>query len=89
MQTPEKEGILASQPEMDPALLRAYQATIAERRRWEASVQQVVQALIGGSDAVTLDAIPTAAEIRAQMRQHVPHTVRLSEQIIREREEGL
>lgn len=85
----EQQDLLTSQPGLDPALLRAYQATIGERRRWEASVQQAVQALMGVSEQVALDALPTAAEIRAQMREHVPYTERLSEQIVRDREEGL
>ncbi len=86
MQTLEQENTQLSQLWMDPMFLRAYAATVSERRRWEASVQQAVRVLLGLSDNATLDAIPSASEIRDQMRVHLPYTTSLSEQIIRERE---
>jgi hypothetical protein len=71
--------------------LRAYEATVVERRRWEASVQQAVRVLLGMSNDLPVDstAIPSAAEIRTQMRGYLPYEMRLSEQVIRDREERL
>lgn len=62
-------------------------ATVSERLRWEASVQQALRALVGVHDNASRDAIPSASEIRDQMRGYLPYTTSLSEQVIREREE--
>lgn len=89
MQTLEQKNIQLSQFWADPMFLRAYAATISERRRWAASLQQAVRALLGVNDDATLAAIPSASEIRAQMRGYLPYTTSLAEQVVREREERL
>ena len=86
MPTLEQENMQLSQFGVDPLFLRAYAAAISERRRWEASVQQAVRVLLGVNDDATLDAIPSASEIRSQMRRYLPYTTSLAEQVIRERE---
>lgn len=91
MQTIERQGVQLSQLWVDPVFLRAYEATVIERRRWEANVQQAVRVLLGVDNDASLDviAIPSASEIRAQMRGYLPYEMRLSEQVIRDREEHL
>lgn len=89
MQALEQETIKLSQLWADPMFLRAYAATVSERRRWEASVQQAVRVLLGVYDDAALAAIPSASEIRTQIRRYLPYTTSLAEQVIREREERL
>lgn len=86
MQILEQETSQMTQFWVDPMFLRAYAATVSERRRWEASVQRTVRVLLGMSDDAALAAIPSASEIRTQMRRYLPYTTNLSEQVIRERE---
>ena len=89
VQSVEQQTVWLSQTWADPQFLRAYEATVVERRRWEAIVEQAVRALLGVDNGLPIDsiAIPSASEIRAQMRGYLPYAVRLSEQVIREREE--
>jgi len=88
MQTVEPQAVWLSQLSVDPVFIRAYEATLVARRRWEASVQQTLRALLGVNNDLPLDttAIPSASEIRAQMRGYLPYEVKLSELVIKERE---
>jgi hypothetical protein len=89
VQTIEPQAVWLSQLWTDPVFIRAYEATVVERRRWEASVQQALRTLLGVTHDLPLDVtgIPSASEIRAQMRGHLPYETKLSELVIRESEE--
>jgi hypothetical protein len=89
VQTVEPQAVWLSQLWVDPVFIRAYEATVVERRRWEASVQQALRVLLSMNNDLPLDttAIPSASEIRAQMRRYIPYEMKLSEQVIRDREE--
>ena len=89
VQSVEQQAVWLSQLWADPVFIRAYEATVVERRRWEASVQQALRALLGVNNNLPLDstAIPSASEIRAQMRGYLSYELKLSEQVIRDREE--
>ena len=89
VQSVEQHTVWLSQLWADPMFIRAYEATVVERRRWEASVQQALHALLGMNDNLPVDstAIPSASEIRAQMRGYLSYQMKLSEQVIRDREE--
>ena len=89
VQTVEQQAKWLSQLWADPVFIRAYEATVVERRRWEVSIEQALHALLGVPGDLPLDAtaIPSASEIRAQMRGYLPYEMKLSEQVIRDREE--
>ena len=89
VQAVEPQAVWLSQLWADPVFIRAYEATVVERRRWEASVQQALRALLGVNNDLPLDAtaIPSASEIRAQMRGYLAYETKLSELVSREREE--
>jgi hypothetical protein len=85
----EQESVVTSQRWFDSAFIRAYEEGMAQRTRWQASVQQALRALWGLDDNLPVDAnaIPSAAEIRALIGSYLPYEVKLSELIIRERED--
>jgi len=91
VQAVEQRAMWLSQLWADPVFIRAYEATVVERRRWEASIEQALHALLGVPSNLPIDAtsIPSAAEIRAQMRGYLPYEMKLSEQVIRDREDRM
>lgn len=62
---------------------------LAHEKRWQATIHQLVRALLGLEDDQAFDpaSIPSAAEIREQMRQYIPEEESFSNLIVAMREE--
>jgi hypothetical protein len=73
----------------DPLLIRVYEEVLARRQRWQESIQRTIRTVLGlgDTDPFDPDTVLSAAEIRAQMSEHLPYEEKLSGLIVAMREE--
>jgi len=74
---------------VDPLLIRVYEEVLTRRRRWQEIVQRTIRTILGLGDTDPFDptTVPSAAEIRVQISQHLPYEEKLSSLVVAMREE--
>jgi hypothetical protein len=62
---------------------------LVREKRWQATIHHLIRVLLGLEDDQAFDpaSVPSAAEIREQMTQHIPEEEKFSDLIVAMREE--
>lgn len=74
----------------DPTFIRAYAEAHARREQWRAGIEQLVREILELEEDHLRDpsAVPSAAEIRAEISQNIPPEEKFSDIVIAMREES-